>query len=265
MKHGILSKEVLVRGKHFRENSRKLTALHQRFVDSLQPVGPVEEMLVDQIVTAQWRLRRALMAESGEIALSVDQGKRERKEGINSELMWMEWGAASDPIPSMERSALGSRVLEKWLGEVKTMVEEEGELTKAAVKKLTEHFGGKENGLTRELEDFRLGLKLNPEGLEGEALREANKQKALKFLSRKLENAWWRKLEFEDQDAKEEASRQAAAVLPRMDVVEKIIRYETKLERQMHRAMVQLERLQRMRHGEVVPAPLAVQVLEEKE
>ena len=31
-------------------------------------------MLVDQIVTTHWRLRRALKAESGEIALSVDNG-----------------------------------------------------------------------------------------------------------------------------------------------------------------------------------------------
>jgi hypothetical protein len=55
---------------------------------------------------------------------------------------------------------------------------------------------------------------------------------------------------------------EAAEVLPSMRVLDKIMDYETKLERQMYRAMAQLERLQRMRRGEAVPAPLAVEVSE---
>ena len=51
-------------------------------------------------------------------------------------------------------------------------------------------------------------------------------------------------------------------MLPSMEVLEKILRYETKLERQLFRAMAQLERLQRMRRGESVPAPLTVEVSE---
>jgi hypothetical protein len=45
-------------------------------------------------------------------------------------------------------------------------------------------------------------------------------------------------------------------------VLEKILRYETKLERQLYRAMAHLERLQRMRRGESVSAPLTVEVSE---
>jgi hypothetical protein len=47
-------------------------------------------------------------------------------------------------------------------------------------------------------------------------------------------------------------------VLPSAEVLEKIQRYETKLQRQMYRAMAQLERLQRIRKGEDVPPPMAV-------
>ena len=57
-----------------------------------------------------------------------------------------------------------------------------------------------------------------------------------------------------------EQARQAAAVLPSAAVLDKIMRYETKLERQMYRAMAQLERVQRMRRGEEVPSPLSVEV-----
>jgi hypothetical protein len=45
-----------------------------------------------------------------------------------------------------------------------------------------------------------------------------------------------------------------------VEVLDKILRYETKLERQMYRAMAQLERVQRMRRGEAIPAPLSVEV-----
>jgi hypothetical protein len=63
-----------VRGKEIKENTRQFNALHRRLWKDLKPVGPLEEMLVDQIVTAHWRGRRVLKAEAGEIALNVDNG-----------------------------------------------------------------------------------------------------------------------------------------------------------------------------------------------
>jgi hypothetical protein len=72
----------------------------------------------------------------------------------------------------------------------------------------------------------------------------------------------WRQTRCEKREAAEEQARQAAAVLPSMEVLEKILRYETKLERQQYRAMSQLERLQRMRQGEAVPPPLTMEVSE---
>src|SRR5436853_221762 len=63
VKHGILSREVLASG----EDHQELTALQEWFEKDLQPVGPMEAMLVGQIVATHWRLRRVLAAESGEI------------------------------------------------------------------------------------------------------------------------------------------------------------------------------------------------------
>jgi len=50
-------------------------------------------------------------------------------------------------------------------------------------------------------------------------------------------------------------------VLPSSEVLEKIMRYEGALERQMYRAMNQLERLQRRRGGEKLAAPLMMDVM----
>lgn len=75
-------------------------------------------MLVDQIVTAHWRQRRALTAESGEIALAVDTGHRQRSRGTHPMLQWMQWTALGDPVPEMEKSSIGSVILRDWLHEV---------------------------------------------------------------------------------------------------------------------------------------------------
>ena len=44
--------------------------------------------------------------------------------------------------------------------------------------------------------------------------------------------------------------------------VDKIIRYESSIERQLYRALNQLERLQRQRAGDNVPPPINVEVSE---
>ena len=47
--------------------------------------------------------------------------------------------------------------------------------------------------------------------------------------------------------------------LPPKQSVDKLLRYETTIERQLYRAVDQLERLQRVRVGEIVPPPINVQ------
>jgi hypothetical protein len=66
----------------------------------------------------------------------------------------------------------------------------------------------------------------------------------------------------EEREGVAEKSRQAAAVLPSLETMEGIMHYESKLERQLFRAMSHLERLQRMRQGESVPPPMAVDLPE---
>ena len=74
VKHGILSREVLVAG----ENAEELTAFHESFREDFQPVGARQEMLVDLIVTTHWRLRRLLAVESGEMTVSAEREGTEK-------------------------------------------------------------------------------------------------------------------------------------------------------------------------------------------
>ena len=47
---------------------------------------------------------------------------------------------------------------------------------------------------------------------------------------------------------------------PPTDAVDKILRYETAIERQLYRAINELERLQRRRRGDIVPPPIHVEI-----
>ena len=59
IKHGLLSREVLISNEDVDSLKELNTALHE----ALDPIGPIEKMLVDRIVSNIWRLRRALFVE----------------------------------------------------------------------------------------------------------------------------------------------------------------------------------------------------------
>lgn len=59
LKHGILSKEVLLMG----ENKKSLEELTQTLYEELNPLTALEVLLVDRIISNTWRLRRLLEVE----------------------------------------------------------------------------------------------------------------------------------------------------------------------------------------------------------
>jgi hypothetical protein len=262
LKSGIWSREVLVRGWHLRESGAELAALLEEFRISLNPVGPIEDLLVQQIVTASWRLRRVLRAESGEISLSVDGGRWERSRHL-PHWHWMDQppqaGGKEDPVSEMKTSAGGLSMLADWLRDVRDCVENEGELTVAAVNI---PFFGRPNKLSAELERLRLLLSTNADQPDPASQRQANKLQALRAIDLKLESLQLRLDDCQKREEAEEAARQASDVLPKQPMLDKIMRYETTLNRQLFRAMSQLERLQRLRQGETVPAPMILDVSE---
>ncbi len=60
-KHGLRSQEVLLPG----EDGEALNELDENLRTELQPVGEVENLLLEQIVAAHWRLRRLRRVETG--------------------------------------------------------------------------------------------------------------------------------------------------------------------------------------------------------
>ncbi len=262
VRHGILSTQVVVRGTLVRESVREFKALHEQFRKALQPEGAVEEMLVDEIVTAHWRKRRALQAEAGEILLHVEGESRKRQRGRSPKLQCMLWGAGGSAEWTMQQTSSGAGVLASMARQARARVEQDGCVTEEAVA-MGKVFG-EDTGVSLALARWMQTCRELPEGPEGEAARTAQQAEVLKELKGIEQGYEMHKRIEADYEWNREQAHQAADVLPKAETLEKIMRYETKLERQIYRAMAQLERLQRMRHGENIPAPLTVDVLDKE-
>ena len=243
LKFGVLAEAVVVRGLAVKESAHEYEQLCREFYESLAPVGILEEMLTGQIAATAWRLRRARKAESGEIALSVDEGLKIRSQS-NPDLIRKEWEMAGDPVQAMEESSLGNERLIYWLEKVRAQVEKEGKLTKESVKIPGT---GKPNSMSDRLESIRLGLSKQYKGGGEPQGGQNEKSHTLELIDDMIFEKKILREDCEKREQAEEAARQSAAVLPEEKTLGKIMRYESALERQLFRAMNQLERLQERR------------------
>jgi len=67
LRHGLLSQDVLLPG----EDEAALKELGERMRDELQPVGELEGLLVDRIISSTWRLQRLGRVEAGIFAFEL--------------------------------------------------------------------------------------------------------------------------------------------------------------------------------------------------
>jgi len=69
---GLLAREVVITAGDGQEISEEFHDLVQKLCADYQPVGVVEELLVQTIATCWWRKARVIRAENGEIRKRVD-------------------------------------------------------------------------------------------------------------------------------------------------------------------------------------------------
>jgi hypothetical protein len=278
-KHRSLAETVLVCGREFREPAHEFTALCQEYYASLAPVGPLEEMLVDEIVQATWRLRRVRKAESGEIALGVDKNcQRRQDENPVARILSGHKPPLSGLLrPKLERSVAGCTYLHVCLRKLRAAVEAEGELTEAALADFDLSLGNDPDVLVSSLEALHEGLAAGRrsrsdnsltessgasssqgpsrtgEKLE-EKVRAAHKTEVVKLIEAEMIRLLYQEEECEKGERVEEQVRQSASILPGVTAMDRILRYEKGLERQLYGAMKQLERLQKGRKMDEVQA-----------
>jgi uncharacterized protein (DUF1697 family) len=147
----------------------------------------------------------------------------------------------------LERSADGCAYLHVCLRKLRNAVEISGELTPAALDDFKLSLGNRPDVLVSRLEKLREQLAANPDKLEPDALRVHHKEEVIKIIEADMERLLYVEEECERQERVEERTRQSASVLPGITVLDRILRYEKGLERQLYGAMKQLERLQKGR------------------
>jgi hypothetical protein len=274
MKHGLLAKEAIIRHGDAKEDEGEFEALLQDLCDELSPVGTVEEMQVERVAACYWRLRRAARFEVGVLREELDRAISDYKP-IST---WKE--RKVDLFADYERLVEDEQRVIRENKHCIKLLKDGLALDKEPDEKLEINLWGYYDALislkytTEEWNDPDLDIDkfsdqemaieemrafLVKKGWTDKLLRENYIQQDLagiKECEGRLEELARRR-----GNAELKASRLVQTKsLPDSLTMDRILRYETAIERQMYKALNQLERLQRQRAGDVVPPPLSVEV-----
>jgi hypothetical protein len=292
VKHGILAREVLITAGEGKENSEDFATLLQGLQEHYKPSGIVEEMLVETMATSWWRQARTLRAENGQIRMQLDTAGRDRAQ-LNSDegnlallLMSKEpepCAAIKDfernPKTSQESCELlrydlrqhqsGLEYLRGILLNAKSQIASGGYILEKTRNRISSAFSSTDYWFAVACDHFRPPDHKGKEPVSEEiedlsSLNAADKTmdeeraEVIAWIDSRLQRVG---LLEESVAAREKLQIDAGArsfSLPSAEVSDKLLRYDSHLDRQLYRAMDQLERLQRQRRGEIVPPPLSV-------
>jgi hypothetical protein len=256
--HGIFSKVVVLKG----ESQAEFNALLKGLRNDHQPVGALEELLVEKLAALFWRNRRLLIAEGAEIRARSEFIEWDRTESRRE----------TDPPISLIFSGLirgigDPDVLQQCLdllAELKESIEENGFDLESDKVKLVKLYGTDKDQKTLFCSyAIWLNTSLVPEDerqREGYATPQVSKDIFLRELNQEIKRLG--RFQKEQQAVlsaklKVECLRQNVPDAPQLD---RLLRYETNLERSIERTLNQLERLQRMRLGRPVPPLISLNI-----
>lgn len=218
MKHGFFAKEVDYLIAYLRERPSEFKSLHNQLRETLQPVGKLEELLVEKIALCFWRSRRALRCEIAQSRHGAYLAQRQVER--------------TDEYPPLVDAAI--RAVKRAREDIET----NGILSEATREEI-EYWLPK---YSNRMEPFRHGSPMSPE----------QKEASLRAIDQTLSGLEQKHAYLRDALQLQEIS----LTLPPGKDLERILRYEASNERQLNRALAQLERLQRQRKGEDVPPPV---------
>ena len=253
-------------------------------------VGLPEELLVQQIAACYWRLRRLYQHEVGEIRKRLDAACAsltiERLQLLQQHQFTLAFQRAlatlegddekrmrefQPPPAELERirqdlltSSQGIDFLLELLAGAQEEIAKTGTASADLQRRLFLYFGFAELGvahfcalLAKEVRNRRN----KPSESRATALSPSALQTEMQV---RIETEKNRLSRFREAIAQMEESVKLATVksfrLPESAALEQIIHYESHLQRQLSRAYAQLERLQRLRNGDDLPAPLTARL-----
>ncbi len=241
LKHGLLSKAAIIRRGEAKEDPLELTALVDALGKDFEPVGTMEELLADRIAACYWRLRRVQRAEVGEIQGATDSAA--------DETLRRAAGRLQDAQEAWPR-------LKGMLEDVREQIVQRGFVSKDKFEELARVHDIDAGRMSAWL--FRSAtLPGDTRGASGDDQGESEelavwasvKDGILQRIDYELDRRGGTDDALKESHELEKDTAVLSCQLPDTAVLEKIIRYETAIERQMYRALSELKRLQASRLG----------------
>lgn len=266
LKHGLLAKEAVITVGEGAESPEEFNALLEDLKTQLAPAGTLEEMLVEKIAVAYWRLRRAYRYEVGLIRQELDTAT----DDFYNETDYEDKKINKTDEEIDQEIERDKEAIESWTQDKRDF----NKMHKKG-KPLEDIYDWGENWEWLEQKyDYLEPSRSYEDGFEPKALRE--------FLNNEVnmsdDQIWQAHIELCDEKIDEhnkeiadlEKQKQQNKLklqvikklgnIPSKDELDWLLRYEGAIERQLYKALNQLERIQRLRAGDNVPAPVEVDV-----
>ena len=266
LKHGLLAKEVVITIGEGAENPEEFNSLLEALQTQLAPEGTLEEMLVEKIAVAYWRLHRAYRYEVGLIRQELD--------------------TATDDF--YDETDYKDKKINKTDEEIDQEIEQEKEEIKNWTKYRSRLCNMRKNGkpleTTYDLNEPWDWLHdkvsyLLPRDEDGEiTIWKSEDLKDFLKIDQTDDDIWEDLIELCEEKTQEHKDEIVALEkekrknkfklqvikklgnIPLKDELDRLLRYEGAIERQLYKALNQLERIQRLRSGDNVPPPVKVDV-----
>ena len=255
IKHGVLSEAVLITKGEGQERKEAYLRLYDGLQDYFKPDGTMEGALVEQIAVTLWRKRRVLRFEVGCLRKQLDRYLEayEERKTYSSDL------SAIQQLRNAQRDAdFAQQCIVSLRENGAYFLSDEGaeEWAEDYGKLAAQHsFSRNQSEDEEDADGPVLRDWLRSQGMTDEALRD----ELVAIHQAALQEAQARLKPLEAQVALELEQAILLGSLPiSSDDLDKIIRYEASLDRQLYKAINQLERLQRRHAGEQLPPPVVL-------
>jgi hypothetical protein len=257
--HGLLAKEIVIDDGEGAESREEFDSVLLDLTGQFDPQSPLEEILVEKIAVAYWRSRRAHRYEVGLIRWNLDNAtdkyyhggrlpsdKRKRDDEIDTEISEAQelrraWERDRARFTKMRRDGKNLQEIYDWqdnwdlvFAKAPEIMDEPPDYTPEAL-----HTALQEAGWTDE-RIWQCHIEVCAEQME--------------FQARKIQ----------DLEKEKQRNRLAVQVQKKLGAVpdardlDRLLKYEGSIDRQFYKAIDQLERLQRLRAGDNVPAPVNI-------
>ena len=261
LRHGLLAKEVVITEGEGAENKEEFDALLADLIDQFNPVGSWEEILVEKIATCYWRLKRANRYEVGVLRQKLD---------TVTDDYYNQRDILTDTKKNKTDVEMDNEI-EELLDAVKTLKHDHKKLKQLSAKGVNLEEIYDDDGMWERVEICRSyllidlddyspqGVKegLNKNGYSDDKIWQLHIEICQEQIDEFLADIEKQKKEKATNKLRLSAKKKRGALPPKLEM-DNLLRYETAIERQLYKAINQLERLQRQRAGEHVPAPVQV-------